>query len=55
MDKIVVQKSEPLKGEVTTSGAKNAALPIIFGSSKVAGYSIDQRPYGILGKPYSSR
>ena len=29
MDKIVIEGGEPLKGEVTISGAKNAALPIM--------------------------
>lgn len=30
MDKMVVMGNGPLKGEVSTSGAKNAALPILF-------------------------
>ena len=29
MAKFLVQKSAPLKGEVTISGAKNAVLPIL--------------------------
>jgi len=29
MDKIVIEGGEPLKGKVTVSGAKNAALPVI--------------------------
>lgn len=32
MDKIVVGKSRPLIGDVTASGAKNSALPILFGA-----------------------
>lgn len=30
MDKMIVKGNGPLKGEVATSGAKNAALPILF-------------------------
>ncbi|GAA5218884.1 UDP-N-acetylglucosamine 1-carboxyvinyltransferase [Corallincola platygyrae] len=30
MDRLIVKKSGPLKGDVTISGAKNAALPILF-------------------------
>lgn len=30
MDKMIVMGNGPLKGEVSTSGAKNAALPILF-------------------------
>ncbi|MGZ8393319.1 MAG: UDP-N-acetylglucosamine 1-carboxyvinyltransferase, partial [Nitrospira sp.] len=29
MDQIVIQGGKPLEGEVRTSGAKNAALPIL--------------------------
>ena len=29
MDKIIVEGGRPLKGAVTISGAKNAALPIL--------------------------
>lgn len=32
MDKLVIEGGEPLKGEVTVSGAKNAALPILCAS-----------------------
>ncbi len=32
MDKIVVRGGQPLEGEVTLAGAKNAALPILFAS-----------------------
>jgi UDP-N-acetylglucosamine 1-carboxyvinyltransferase len=32
MDKMVVTGNGPLKGTVATSGAKNAALPILFSS-----------------------
>lgn len=30
MDKMVVKKSPPLKGEVAAGGSKNSALPILF-------------------------
>ena len=30
MDKLVIKKSPPLNGEVRISGAKNAALPLLF-------------------------
>ncbi len=32
MDKIIIKGGQPLKGEVKISGAKNAALPILFSS-----------------------
>jgi UDP-N-acetylglucosamine 1-carboxyvinyltransferase len=32
MDKLVIEGGEPLKGDVTVSGAKNAALPILCAS-----------------------
>ena len=32
MDKLVIEGGFPLKGEVTISGAKNAALPILISS-----------------------
>lgn len=32
MDKMVVAKSAPLQGEVSASGAKNSALPLLFSS-----------------------
>jgi UDP-N-acetylglucosamine 1-carboxyvinyltransferase len=32
MDKIVVRGGVPLRGEITVSGAKNAALPLLFAS-----------------------
>ncbi|MDO6613489.1 UDP-N-acetylglucosamine 1-carboxyvinyltransferase [Shewanella sp. 1_MG-2023] len=32
MDKLTIQASQPLSGNVTISGAKNAALPILFAS-----------------------
>ncbi|EGY80152.1 UDP-N-acetylglucosamine 1-carboxyvinyltransferase [Peptoniphilus indolicus ATCC 29427] len=32
MEKIIVKKSEPLRGTVRISGAKNAALPILAAS-----------------------
>ncbi len=32
MDKIVVRGGVPLRGEVTVSGSKNAALPLLFAS-----------------------
>ena len=32
MDKIIVQGGIPLHGTVTVSGAKNAALPLLFAS-----------------------
>ena len=30
MDKLVIEGGQPLRGEVSISGAKNAALPILF-------------------------
>ena len=39
MDKLVIQGGVPLKGEVRISGAKNAALPILFGALLHAGPS----------------
>ena len=32
MDKLVIQQSPPLRGEVVISGAKNAALPLLMAS-----------------------
>ncbi|MBI3592696.1 MAG: UDP-N-acetylglucosamine 1-carboxyvinyltransferase, partial [Nitrospirae bacterium] len=32
MDKLVIRGSKPLKGEISISGAKNAALPILAAS-----------------------
>src|SRR5262249_24574228 len=32
MDKIVVRGGVPLRGEITVSGSKNAALPLLFAS-----------------------
>jgi len=32
LDKIMVEKSPPLKGNVRVSGAKNSALPILAAS-----------------------
>lgn len=32
MEKIIVRKSNPLKGEVKIDGAKNSALPVIAAS-----------------------
>ena len=32
MDKILIRGGVPLKGEVTVSGSKNAALPILISS-----------------------
>ena len=32
MDKLVIEGGQPLQGEVAISGAKNAALPILFAS-----------------------
>lgn len=40
MEKIVIKKSPPLKGEVKISGCKNAALPIIAASVMCEGESI---------------
>ena len=37
MDKIIVKGSRPLRGEVKISGAKNAALPILFSSLLTGG------------------
>ena len=31
MDKLIIEGGVPLKGEITISGSKNAALPILFG------------------------
>lgn len=39
MDKIVIEGGNALKGEVTISGAKNAALPILFSSLLADGWS----------------
>ncbi len=35
MDKLVIEGGYPLKGEITISGAKNAALPILMASLMV--------------------
>ncbi|EPX60603.1 UDP-N-acetylglucosamine 1-carboxyvinyltransferase [Cystobacter fuscus DSM 2262] len=40
MDKIVVKGGHPLKGEVTVSGAKNAALPILASALLADGRSV---------------
>ncbi|WNG18950.1 UDP-N-acetylglucosamine 1-carboxyvinyltransferase [Cystobacter fuscus] len=40
MDKIVVKGGHPLKGEVTVSGAKNAALPILASALLADGKSV---------------
>lgn len=39
MDKIVIEGGKPLKGEVTISGAKNAALPILASSLLTTGWN----------------
>ena len=45
MDKIVIQGGVPLKGEVTVSGAKNSALPLLFAALLTDGVSrIDNIP-----------
>ena len=38
MDKIIIEGGRPLKGEVKISGAKNAALPILFSSLLTDGW-----------------
>jgi UDP-N-acetylglucosamine 1-carboxyvinyltransferase len=43
MDKIVVRGGEPLHGEITVSGAKNAALPLLFASLLTEGECLLQR------------
>lgn len=39
MDKLIIRGGKKLKGEVTISGAKNAALPIMAASLLASGYS----------------
>jgi len=38
MDKIIIEGGRPLQGEVTISGAKNAALPILVSSLLTSGW-----------------
>lgn len=40
MAKIIVKKSNPLKGKVKIDGAKNAVLPIIAATLLVKGKSV---------------
>mgnify|MGYP000465855989 CR=1 FL=1 len=42
MDKLIIRGGRKLKGEVTISGAKNAALPIMAASLLASGYSTIQ-------------
>ncbi len=43
MDKLIIRGGKKLKGEVTISGAKNAALPIMAASLLSSGYSTVRR------------
>ena len=45
MDKIIVEGGRPLEGEVTASGAKNAALPLLFAAL------LTERPCRLRGVP----
>src|SRR5689334_13825805 len=45
MDKIVIDGGRPLEGEVATSGAKNAALPLLFAAL------LTERPCRLRGVP----
>ena len=40
MDTIVIRGGRPLEGEVTVSGSKNAALPLLFAGLAVAGVTV---------------
>lgn len=45
MDKIIIHGGRPLRGEVTISGAKNSALPLLFATLLAAGkHRIDNVP-----------
>ncbi|RMD83852.1 MAG: UDP-N-acetylglucosamine 1-carboxyvinyltransferase [Candidatus Dadabacteria bacterium] len=45
MDKIVIEGGRPLEGEIAVSGAKNAALPLIFSAL------LSDEPLHLLGVP----
>lgn len=47
MDKLIIRGGKKLRGEVTVSGAKNAALPIMAAALLSSGYSVIQRVPGL--------
>jgi UDP-N-acetylglucosamine 1-carboxyvinyltransferase len=47
VDKLIIRGGRKLKGEVTISGAKNAALPIMAASLLSSGYSVVRRVPGL--------
>ena len=48
MDKLVIEGGTPLRGEVRISGAKNAALPILFATLLHEGPSQLQNVPGLM-------